>query len=71
VEDIRQCLKATYPGRWTGRRGRIAWTPRWPDLTPVDFFLWGHCSFMQSLSGQSKIPWQDFKQLWQRLMPAC
>jgi hypothetical protein len=44
-EDVRQWLNATYPGRWIGRGGPIAWPPRSSDLTPMDFFfffLWGH-----------------------------
>jgi len=28
-------------GKWIGRRGGIEWPPRSPDLTPLDFFLWG------------------------------
>jgi hypothetical protein len=27
-EDVRQWLNATYPGRWTGCRGPIAWPRR-------------------------------------------
>lgn len=27
---------------WIGRGGTIAWPPRSPDLTPLDFFLWGY-----------------------------
>jgi hypothetical protein len=41
-EDVRQWLNVTYPGRWIERRRSIAWPPRSPDLTPMDFFLWGH-----------------------------
>lgn len=26
---------------WIGRHGTIPWPPRSPDLTPLDFFLWG------------------------------
>ena len=29
------------PGTWIGRRGRIEWPTRSPDLTPLDFFFWG------------------------------
>jgi hypothetical protein len=29
-------------GKWIGRGGPIAWPPRWPDLTPLNFFLWGY-----------------------------
>ncbi|PSN47232.1 hypothetical protein C0J52_16550 [Blattella germanica] len=28
-------------GRWIGRRGPIEFPPRSPDLTPMDFYLWG------------------------------
>jgi hypothetical protein len=28
-------------GRWIDRGGTIAWPPRSPDLTPLDFFLRG------------------------------
>ena len=29
------------PGRWIGRRGALVFPPRSPDLTPLDFYLWG------------------------------
>ena len=32
-----ELLDSEFPGRWIGRRGAI----KWPDLTPIDFFLWG------------------------------
>ncbi|EFN79592.1 hypothetical protein EAI_04836, partial [Harpegnathos saltator] len=31
-----------FPHRWIGRRGPIEWPPRLPDLSPNDYFLWGH-----------------------------
>ena len=31
-----------FPNRWIGRDGPHAWPPRSPDLTPLDFFLWGY-----------------------------
>lgn len=40
--NVRQYLDVTFPGRWIGRRGAIEWPPRSPDLTPLDFFLWGY-----------------------------
>jgi hypothetical protein len=40
-EDVQQWFN-TCPGRWTGRRGLIAWSPWTPDLTAMDFFLRGH-----------------------------
>jgi len=31
-----------FPNRWTGRDGPTPWSPRSPDITPLDFFLWGY-----------------------------
>lgn len=39
---VRQWLDQHYTDRWIGRRGAIEWPPRSPDLTPLDFFLWGY-----------------------------
>jgi len=39
---VRNWLNERFPDRWIGRRGAIEWPPRSPDLTPLDFFLWGH-----------------------------
>ena len=38
---VREWLNEKFVGRWIGRRGRIEWPPRSPDLSPCDFFLWG------------------------------
>jgi len=35
-------LDATFPNRWVGRDGPTPWPPRSPDITPLDFFLWGY-----------------------------
>lgn len=40
--QVRQYLNDIFPERWIGRSGPIAWAPRSPDLTPLDFFLWGY-----------------------------
>lgn len=40
--NVRRFLDATYTNRWIGRGGPQHWPARSPDLTPVDFFLWGH-----------------------------
>jgi hypothetical protein len=28
--------------KWIGRDGPTPWPPRSPDITPIDFFLWGY-----------------------------
>lgn len=38
---VRTYLDLVFPNRWIGRNGPITWPPRSPDLTPLDFFLWG------------------------------
>jgi hypothetical protein len=45
---VRDWLNANFHGRWMGRKGSaraptpIQWPPYSPDITPCDFFLWGH-----------------------------
>jgi len=41
ARSVRQFLNTHYP-QWIGRGGRIAWPQRSPDLTPLDFYLWGY-----------------------------
>lgn len=38
---VRQYLDEHFHGRWIGRQGPIDWPPRSPDLTPMDFAVWG------------------------------
>lgn len=40
--QVRQYLNNRFPDRWIGRRGPINWPARSPDLTKLDFFLWGY-----------------------------
>jgi len=35
-------LNEGFPDAWIGRGGPISWPPRSPDLSPLDFFLWGY-----------------------------
>lgn len=37
---VRAYLNNEFGDRWIGRGGPVAWPPRSPDLTPLDFFLW-------------------------------
>ena len=34
-------VREIFPGKLISRRGDINWPSRSPDLTPMDFFLWG------------------------------
>ena len=51
----RQVLNDKYPNRWIGRGGPVPWPPRSPDLTPLDFFIWGPMkSLVYDTSGESE-----------------
>ena len=43
---VRDWMNTNLPQRWIGRGSdddeNIPWPPRSPDLTPMDFFLWGY-----------------------------
>lgn len=41
ARQVKQHLDETFPGRWIGRGGPINWPPRSPDLTALDYCLWG------------------------------
>ena len=40
--DVRGSLNETFPNRRIGRDGPINWSPRSPNLTPLDFLLWAY-----------------------------
>ena len=41
-ENVRQYLDHTFPNIWIGRYGPVPWPARSSDLTPSDFYLYGH-----------------------------
>lgn len=62
---VRDYLNATFPGRWIGRGSTRLWASRSPDLTPLDFFVWG---FVKSQVYRVKI--RDVDQLKRRIRDA-
>ncbi|GBP45167.1 hypothetical protein EVAR_95819_1 [Eumeta japonica] len=38
---VRKYLNNVFPNSWIGRDGPIPWPLRAPDLTPLDFYVWG------------------------------
>lgn len=63
---VREWLNARYSGKWIGRRGSIEWPARSPDLTPLDFFLWG---YLKTQVYQS--PVNDLHELRARISQEC
>jgi len=49
-------LNLTFPERWIGHSGHVQWPPRSPDLTPLDFCLWG---WMKSEVYKEKVNTRD------------
>ena len=43
---VRGHLTATFSARWIGKGEPTAWPARSPDLTSLDFFLWGYIKSM-------------------------
>lgn len=39
---VRRWLDRVFPNAWIGRYSANPWPARSPDLTPMDFFLWGY-----------------------------
>ena len=40
-KEVRKFLDQMFHNRWIGRCGPMTWAPRSPDLSPLDFFVWG------------------------------
>jgi len=42
TRHVREYLNESFRNRWLGRGGPVAWPPTSPDITPLDYYLWGH-----------------------------
>lgn len=63
---VRQFLDEKYPNHWIGRGGPVHWPARSPDLSPLDFCLWGH---LKSLVYST--PVESEEDLVARILAAC
>lgn len=68
VRTVREYLDTKYPYRWIGRLGPVAWPPRSPDLTPLDYYFWGH---MKSLVYDKRAPVNSREELIERIESAA
>jgi hypothetical protein len=62
-------LNVNFPGWRIRRGGPISWPPRSPDLTPLDFFLWGYAK--DQVYRKEWISWTNSKQQLQMLQRTC
>lgn len=42
ARDVTEWLNNMFGQKWIGRAGPVRWPARSPDLSPLDYFLWGH-----------------------------
>ncbi|GBM86938.1 hypothetical protein AVEN_129022-1 [Araneus ventricosus] len=42
ISNVKHYLMETFQNQVIGYGGFVEWPPRLPDLTPLDFLLWGH-----------------------------
>ena len=52
TRHVREYLNEFFSNRWLGRGGPVAWPPRSPDFTPLDYYLWDH---MKTLVYETKV----------------
>uniref|UniRef100_V5G1N2 DUF4817 domain-containing protein n=1 Tax=Anoplophora glabripennis TaxID=217634 RepID=V5G1N2_ANOGL len=64
--NVRGWLDYNFPQRWIGRGGPISWPPRSPDLTPLDFFVWGYVKDKVYM-----VPVHTREELIDRIQNAC
>lgn len=64
--QVTSYLNSTSPNRWIGRGGPRSWPLRSTDLTPLDYFLWGH-----SKAIVYQVPIVSREQLIARINMAC
>lgn len=64
--NVRNWLDNNFPEKWIGRNGPVSWPPRSPDITPLDFFIWG---FLKEIVYAS--PVNSREELIGRIQNAC
>ena len=54
--EVRNFLNYCFPGQWIGRGGPHNWLARSPDLSPLDYCVWG---WMKELVYNVKVATRD------------
>lgn len=63
---VRNYLNNIFPDAWIGNNGPISWPARSPDLTIMDFFVWGYVKDKVYLSTT-----RDLEHLKEKITLAC
>jgi len=64
--NVRNYLDIVFNNRWIGRKGYIQWPSRSPNLSPLDYFLWGYFK-----ARVYKTKPQNLQHLRQRILDKC
>ena len=64
--DVRNYLHRTFGPRLIAREEEYAWSARSPDLTPLDFFLWGNVK-----NDVYSLPIENENHLRERIIASC
>lgn len=64
--DVRAYVNTVFRLRWIGRRGTVEWPARSPDLSPLDYFVWGYLK-----DNVYKTKPQNVNELRQRILQEC
>jgi hypothetical protein len=56
---VTEFLNEQFTGMWIGQGGPILCSPRLPDFTPFEFFLWEH---IKNISFETKV--NELRDLW-------
>lgn len=66
TRNVANFLNNRFINNWIGTNGHVRWPPRSPDLTCLDYFLWGHLK-----NEIYKRPVNDAEELRVRITQAC
>ena len=66
THEVRNFLNCHFPGRWIGHVAIHNWPARSPDLSPLDYCVWG---WMKELVYSVKVVTQD--ELLSRILDAA
>lgn len=69
AQAVTRFVNGRFGDRWIGNRSPIAWPARSPDLSPLDFFLWGHLKDV--VYAADRPPIASNEDLQERILDAC
>lgn len=66
AREVTNILNEMFPNKWLGTNGPVRWAARSPDISPLDYFLWGYLK-----NEIYKTPVQNAEGLRNKIITAC